>query len=412
MTATANIPPPERRRAATNSDATYGWVARSFHWTIAVLILTALVLGKLAHDAPYATDAELARKAFLFSFHKTTGVTIFFVALARILWAMTQPHPRPLHGGAEAFLASIVHWLLYGSLVLVPALGWAEHAATSGFAPIWWPFGQSLPFVPQDADLAARLAVLHTTFVKVLVGALVLHVAGTVKHVVIDRDDTFGRMWRGTRPARLAAAKGHGVPAIAAVAVWGATLIVGLNLAPEGSAVIASTAAVEAEGTSNWTVTEGTLSITVTQMGSAVTGSFADWDAAIDFDETPREDGTLGAVEVSIATGSLALGSVSQQATGEEFLASGAFPTARFTGVIREAEVGYVADGAVTIRGAEVPVVLPFDLDIDGDRAVMAGQIALDRRDYAMGESYPDESNVGFGVTVNVALEADRGADG
>ena len=131
----------------TNTQIRYGGVAKTFHWLTALLILTLIVLGLVAEDLPYATDAELARKAWLFSLHKTLGVLVFFVALARILWAVSQPRPGLLNADkrAESFLAELVHWLLYGALVIVPLSGWIGHAAASGFAPIWWPLGQSVP---------------------------------------------------------------------------------------------------------------------------------------------------------------------------------------------------------------------------------------------------------------------------
>ncbi|WP_179379457.1 cytochrome b/b6 domain-containing protein [Jannaschia marina] len=396
-----------RRTEATNTLSTYGWVERGFHWAIALLIATALVLGRLAYDAPFDTDAALARKAWLFSFHKTVGVAIFFVALARILWALSQPRPRPLHGGAEAMLAALVHWLLYGSLVIVPLLGWAHHATAEGFAPIWWPFGQGLPGLGPDAVLSKVLGVLHTTFVKVLVGALVLHIVGTLKHVILDRDLTFARMWKGADPGPLSAARSHLLPLVGAVAVWLATLGVGLALVPSREAAATGTA--EVAGVSNWTVEEGTLSITVTQLGTPVTGSFADWQAAIDFDPEPRADDTNGTVEVSVATGSLTLGSVTDQATGAEFLAAGEHPTATYVAELRPEGDAYVADGTLTLRGVEVPLTLPFTLDLTDGRAEMTATAGLDRRDFGMGETaYPDESSVGFGVTMDVALTAVR----
>ncbi len=400
-----------RRTAATNSVSTYGWVERAFHWSIALLIVTAAVLGKLAYDAEFDSDAALARKAFLFSFHKTVGVTIFFVSLARIGWAMSQPRPQPLHGGAEAMLAAAVHWLLYGSLVLVPLLGWSGHAASTGFAPIWWPFGQELPFVPQDARLAEVLATLHVTFVTVLLVSVLLHVAGAVKHVVVDRDATFARMWRGEEPGRLEASRAGAVPLLAALGVWGATLGVGLWLVPAPAEAVAGQEQTEQAGAavaSDWTVEEGLLSITVAQLGSPVTGAFADWRADIDFDEEVRADGTHGAVAVSVATGSLTLGSVSEQATSAGFLDSEGFAAATFEGEILPAAEGFVAEGTLALRGVTVPLSLPFTLVLEGGRAVMAGQVTLDRRDFGMGETYPDESSVGFGVAVDVALTAVR----
>lgn len=399
----------DRNTAATNTVTSYGWVERAFHWTIAVLIVTAAVLGKLAYDAAFDTDAALARKAWLFSFHKTVGIATFVVALTRIGWALSQPRPRALHGGLEGFAAATVHWLLYGSLVIVPLLGWTHHATAEGFAPIWWPFGQGLPLLEKDADLSATLGALHKLFVKVMFAALLLHIAGAVKHVVIDKDKTFARMWSGAEPGPLAAVRAHVVPALVAVAVWGVALVGGIVTAPGATVAVAGQeGASEVSGAANWTVQEGTLSITVTQIGSPVTGTFADWQAAIDFDEDPRDDGTHGSVEVSVATGSLTLGSVTQQATSGDFLASGEHPSATYVAEILPDGAGYVADGTLSLRGIEMPLRLPFTLAIEGDTAAMTGQVGLDRRDFEMGPTYPDESSVGFGVTVDVALTALR----
>ena len=154
----------------SNTPRSYGSVTKTFHWLTVLLILTAIPLGIIANKIAYDTSEALEFKAFLFSMHKTVGVTAFFVALSRILWALSQPKPAGLHPErrAESFLAELVHWLLYGSLLLVPLSGWIHHASTSGFAPILWPFGQDLPMVPKSESLAALTAGLHIVFERVL----------------------------------------------------------------------------------------------------------------------------------------------------------------------------------------------------------------------------------------------------
>ncbi|MFT6076324.1 MAG: cytochrome b561 [Yoonia sp.] len=89
----------------------YGTVTKTFHWLAALLILTIVPLGVIANWLPYETNEQLAFKAQLFSFHKTLGVVVFVVALARILWALTQTKPASLHPDhkAENFLADLVH---------------------------------------------------------------------------------------------------------------------------------------------------------------------------------------------------------------------------------------------------------------------------------------------------------------
>ena len=57
----------------TNTRARFGTVSKTFHWLIALGILAMLPLGLIASQLPYDTSEQLARKAFLFSVHKTLG---------------------------------------------------------------------------------------------------------------------------------------------------------------------------------------------------------------------------------------------------------------------------------------------------------------------------------------------------
>jgi len=165
-----------------NTPGRYGSVAKAFHWIIALLILIEYPLGLIANDWPIDTPRDLEIKFTLFSAHKTLGLLIFALALLRILWALAEPRPRPLHPDRpiETWLAHAVHWLLYFCLMLVPLTGWAEHAATSGLAPIWWPFGQGLPFIPKSEIAQAIFAGMHGALTSLFLIAVALHVAGAL----------------------------------------------------------------------------------------------------------------------------------------------------------------------------------------------------------------------------------------
>jgi len=406
-----------------NTRTRYGAVAKTFHWLVALLILAAWPLGYFASDLAHqitdpdiaTTQAQADRAALLFSLHKTVGVAIFFTALARIAWALGQPKPRLLNGDrpVEARAAETAHWLLYGSLVAVPLSGWVSHAASTGFAPIWWPFGQSLPFVPKEAGLAETAATLHYILQWVLVGALAAHVAGALKHHLIDRDATLRRMLPGRTDARPPARQpGHGGPVLLALAIWAAALGGGAALgwfAPERAGRAAALDQVESE----WQVQEGTLSIAVTQMGSEVTGRFADWTAQISYAQTPDAEGRHGDVTVTVSIPSLTLGSVTDQAMGPDFFDAEAHPRATFTADILSPEQGtgqsHVARGTLTIKGQSVPVEMPFTLDIDGDSARAQGGLSVDRRKFDIGLDTKDEGTLGFTVDISFDLTARRG---
>lgn len=399
--------------ALSNTSERYGSVAKTFHWLTALLILTLIPLGFYANQLPYTTSEELALKAWYFSVHKTIGVAAFFVALGRILWALSQPKPGLLNADhkIESFAAEVVHWVLYASLVIVPLSGWISHAAASGYAPIWWPLGQGLPLVPQSTTVEHVVGALHGVAAKVLIASLILHIAGALKHHVVDKDSTLRRMLPGRAslpplPPQHASA----TPALSASVLWVGVLgIAGVIALSAEQTSVAAPAPELAEVSSEWQVLEGGINISVVQFGSEVAGSFSDWTAEIAFDDT-IDMGKAGTVRTTISIPSLTLGSVTDQAMGADFFDAANHATAVFEADLMHASDGYEAQGTLTIKGNEVPVVLPFTLSVQGDEAQMRGDLALNRLDFGIGQNMPDESSLGFTVNVNVTLKAGRAA--
>ena len=388
--------------ALNNSSNSYGLVARVLHWMTACVILAAIVLGLYANNLPHDTDAALAAKAAVFSWHKTIGVAAFFLAVLRIGWALVQPHPVPLHPNrrVETLVAAVVHWSLYLSLVVVPLSGWVHHAVTSGFAPILWPLSQDLPMVPKSEALAKLAGAAHWVFTKVLAVSLLLHVAGAIKHVVIDKDATLARMTRGV-PAGGRAKTSQLAPAGLAILMFVLAGLGAATLVPPAPAAIP----IEQSSGGNWQVQGGALGLKVRQMGQSVTGAFANWQADIHFD--PNEE-SGNRVEVSVDLTSLTLGSVSTQAMGPDFLNASEQKIARFSADILGDGTDWLAIGHLELNGVILLITLPFSLALTGTEAQMQGAVTLDRRDFEIGTSYGDETTVGFAVDVTVELTAHR----
>ncbi|WP_121062096.1 cytochrome b/b6 domain-containing protein [Chachezhania antarctica] len=406
----------------TNTARSYGTVTKTLHWLTALLILTVLPLGLIASNLADSLqqggsvpEARIALTGTLFSLHKTLGLTLFAVALVRILWALTQVRPGLLNADhkAEAFLAETIHFVLYGALVLTPLTGWITHAATTGFAPIWWPFGQSLPFVPKSQDVAHLFAGLHVAFQWTLLAALALHIAGALKHHVIDRDATLRRMWfaRADLPVPPTAAHTRR-PALAAAALWAAVLGYGVVTGVPQHDAPQTTAAEQTTNTSvenAWTVTDGTLDIAITQFGNSVTGRFANWQADIRFDPDAAPGTQAGDVTVTVAIPSLTLGSVTEQAMGPDFFDAGTYARAIFEGQIEHTDTGYVATGPLTLKGQSADIRLPFTLtqaDGTADGLRMTGDLELNRLDYGIGAQMPEGDTLALDVRVSVDLTA------
>jgi len=389
-----------------NTATRFGFITRAFHWLTALLILTAIVLGVLAHDAAYDTSQALARKAWLFSFHKTVGITAFFVAIARVAWAISQPRPGLLNADKrmESLLAEVIHWALYASMIVVPLAGWITHAASEGFAPIWWPLGQNLPFIPKSAALSGVAGQIHMAWEKILIASIVLHVIGALKHHFIDKDDTLRRMMFGVSAGQSIAARHSIVPPALATAVF--VVVAGVA----GTLAQTSTTAAPvdlAAAPSEWTVQDGTLSITVQQFGAGVTGQFDNWTAAISFDPAVTS-GEAGRVEVTVDITSLTLGSITDQAMGPGYFDAAQFATAQFTGTLMPTDVAgtYRVPGTLTLKGIEQPLDLTTQIVLEGGNATATGSGTTQRMLYNIGADQTDQGTLGFEVAINFDLTA------
>lgn len=400
--------------ALANSKITYGLVHQILHWATAVLILFLMALGIYMHDLPITTEPEVAYKVWLYSLHKTVGITLLVVAITRIFWAIIQPHPGPLHGGLEAWAAKTVHWLLYGSIIAMPLLGWVHHAATEGYAPIWWPLSQNLPLVPESAAVAHWFGTAHWVAGIILAGSLFLHISGALKHAVIDKDKTLARMVPGKLSAADAAhlqvqtdgKQRSPLGAAFAVVLIGIGATFALNAGKDNA--LALNATVEKTATA-WVIDKenSALSIEIAQMGAPVKGQFVEWDAAVVFDPENLEGASIEA-QVSIA--SLNLADVSDRAKSDEFLNAATHPFATFVSKnVSKTADGFSAEGVLSLAGQEQPLTLPFTFAENAAKATVTAQFDIARLDFGVGTGYADDSTVGRSVKVLLTIEASRG---
>ena len=175
----APAPPPWR----------YSAVARALHWILALLIVFTAALGWRMLFIEKEPGAEQ-----WFDLHRSIGLTIFTLVALRLVWRLTH-RPEPLPDDMPAWqvkLAGVTHWLLYVLMVVIPITGYLGASLTK--AGVAW-FGGATPrWTEPDHDLAEQLFGIHGTLVWVLVALVALHVAGALKHWLVDKDGTFRRM--------------------------------------------------------------------------------------------------------------------------------------------------------------------------------------------------------------------------
>jgi len=177
----------------SQSAARYTGVAIGLHWLLALLIAGTFVVGLYMADLPVSPS-----RIKLYSYHKWAGVTILALSLLRLVWRLTHRPPADVAmPGWQAKAAHVTHWALYALFFLVPLAGWA-YSSAAGFPVVWFGVLQLPDFVPVDKALAEMLKERHEMLAWAMAVLVLLHVAGALKHQLIDKDGLLDRM----RPGR------------------------------------------------------------------------------------------------------------------------------------------------------------------------------------------------------------------
>ena len=161
----------------------------TLHWLLAVAIFAALGLGMFVLDGMQATNPS---KLGLLQVHVIGGIAILLLTVVRLIVRIRTPAPAPFVSDNRKMdkLASGIHHLLYLLVILAAASGMAL-AFSSDLIGIL--FGHSPKPLPRDfEDYAAHEA--HGLVTSVLLFAIIVHVAGALKHRFILKDELFSRM--------------------------------------------------------------------------------------------------------------------------------------------------------------------------------------------------------------------------
>jgi cytochrome b561 len=177
---------------ALTPTARYSGVAIGLHWLLALMIVVAFSVGLYMADLPVSPS-----RIKLFSYHKWAGVTILALSALRLLWRLSHRPPADVPMPAwQAQAAHLTHWALYALFFAVPLAGWA-YSSAAGFPVVWFGVLPLPDFVPVSKPLAETLKEAHELLAWALAALVVLHVAGAVKHRLIDKDGLLQRMLPG-----------------------------------------------------------------------------------------------------------------------------------------------------------------------------------------------------------------------
>lgn len=173
-----------------NSKARFGSFARSLHWGMALVIITSLALIELADFAPRGS----ALKANIRDWHAQLGLVVLGVVWFRLFWRLgdTMPAIVPAPAAWQRATAHAVEWTFYLIMVLNPILGAIMLQADGKPVAL---LGLHLPtFVAVDKPWAHRIEGVHGWLGNAMIVLIGVHVAATLFHRFVLRDNTLARM--------------------------------------------------------------------------------------------------------------------------------------------------------------------------------------------------------------------------
>ena len=176
----------ELELSARNEVGRYGRVSRILHWTTAILFIFMIPTGIFSSMIPenmwFRTEYNVV--------HKTIGLTIFGLVVARLIWNRISKRPE-LEASLkpkERKLAHRVHILLYVIMFAIPVTGYVMtslHAYPSYFFTLKIP-----PFLP-ESDSYIIWGFFHKYLLQYLVYIILgAHILGALKHYFIDKHKT------------------------------------------------------------------------------------------------------------------------------------------------------------------------------------------------------------------------------
>lgn len=388
----------------------YSYTAITLHWLIALLLAFQIALG-------WALEGNNGPELFArYQLHKSVGITILLLSLARLGMRLVSPRPPASEGPAwTRALASIVHGLFYLVMILGPITGWLlvstarVQVPTLIYGIIPW------PHLPVGRGWHEPAEAIHGAMAWLAIGLFALHIAGALRHQWLLGKPELQRMIPFARGKAAGAA-------IGALALVAGAFVAAQAVYPDrsqpaanrGSAPSASvpalpstlpapaagdektsmtdateTPAVEtSQPLADWTVASGgRLGFTARWNGEAVDGRFERWRAAIRFSPDQLATSQIR-VTVDLSSAGTGDGQRDDSLKSSDFFNVAAHPSAVFTARdIRHIDGDrYEARGTLDLRGVSKPATVRFTLRIDGDKARVAGTARIDRTSFGVGQ--------------------------
>lgn len=173
-----------------NTSTSYGVVAITFHWLMAVLVIGMLCVGLYMVTLKFSP-----LKLELFRYHKEFGVLVLMLACLRLGWRLANivpafPFTMPRW---QQWAAHASHYLLYVLIFAIPITGWLLTSA-AGLLPSFFGLFVLPPLIAPHKEWTHLFGIMHQWLAYSLIALLCAHIGAALEHHFVEKDDILTRM--------------------------------------------------------------------------------------------------------------------------------------------------------------------------------------------------------------------------
>lgn len=168
----------------------YSSPSRWLHWLTAILVLMLIPAGIVMTNLG---DGPL--KNTIYELHKSAGITVFALAVLRVLVRTFAGAPAPYDGLTpfQRIASQANHYALYVLIIAQPLTGWLATSMCCAPVNILWTVPVTLG-VPGSEETAKALFFAHCIIGFTLAGLVAFHIGAALYHWLIRRDGVMTRM--------------------------------------------------------------------------------------------------------------------------------------------------------------------------------------------------------------------------
>jgi cytochrome b561 len=178
-----------------NSPIRYGFVTKALHWTVFVLILNQFVVAAMMLNTPQGQTTAGFTQGTLYNWHKSIGLVVLLVALARYIWRKATPLPdwAPNLSDGEKRTLSWIEPTLYLCMFLMPVSGYV-FVMTGGYGVNFFGVWHMPNLLGKHPVIAPIAEWTHKLTAVLLFVALLAHWTLGIRHHWVHRDRYLHRM--------------------------------------------------------------------------------------------------------------------------------------------------------------------------------------------------------------------------